>query len=175
MAGFVAVLLGSTFLNDWQRSGADQVPILPHLFEGYLLPVILYWIAKSSKLTEKTANQLLVVFGLFGIYLALTSIFEVAGMWSLVYPKYIADPTLGIHFGRARGPFLQSVRLGMYLLMGLGAVWVPLIHRGVWGRGGRLLGFGLAMLFLIATYRYLYSQCLAGADSLRRHPRCDDV
>jgi O-antigen ligase len=152
MMGFIGILLCSTFFHDWQRDAADQVPILQHLIEGYLLPTVLYWMAKRSKFTEKSANQLLVVFGLFGIYLALTAIFEVAGMWSLVYPKYIADPTLGIHFGRARGPFLQSVRLGMYLLIGLGAVWVPLVSRGIWGRGGRLLGFGLAMLFLIATY-----------------------
>ena len=31
---FVAMLLISTFSHDWQRTGADQVPIFPHLVEG---------------------------------------------------------------------------------------------------------------------------------------------
>ncbi len=43
------------------------------------------------------------MFGVLGSYLAFTALFEVAHLWQFVYPKFISDPTLGIHFGRARG------------------------------------------------------------------------
>ena len=46
---------------------------------------------------------------LFGDYRLL----EMAKLWGLVFPRFIGDPTIGIHFGRARGPMLQSVRLGV--------------------------------------------------------------
>jgi O-antigen ligase len=77
-----------------------------------------------------------------------------AGAWSLVFPRYIADPRVGIHFGRARGPFIQSVRLGLYLTAGLAAVWIPLVWQRVWGRAGMLLGLigsGLMMVGLALT------------------------
>jgi O-antigen ligase len=51
----------------------------------------------------------------FGLYLAVTAILEVNRAWSFVFPRYIADPEIGLHFGRARGPMVQSVSLGMYL------------------------------------------------------------
>ena len=33
--------------------------------------------------------------------------------WWAVFPRYIADPLLGTHFGRARGPALNSASLGV--------------------------------------------------------------
>ncbi len=155
LAGFAGLMVINTFAHDWQRDALDQVPIVQHLVEGYLLPIFLYVVASRSKLDERTVNRLFAIFGVFGVYLAITAMFEVAGVWSLVFPKYIADPNLGIHFGRARGPFLQSVRLGMYLLVGLGSIWIPLVYRKVWGREGRVLGLLLSALLsaaIIATF-----------------------
>jgi N-acetylglucosaminyldiphosphoundecaprenol N-acetyl-beta-D-mannosaminyltransferase len=43
-----------------------------------------------------------------------------------VFPKYIADPTLGIHFGRARGPDLNAVSLGLYVTACLLCTWMLL-------------------------------------------------
>ena len=143
LLAFVALLLANTFLHDWQREAKDQSPIFPHLMEGYLLPALLYVIASRANLSERSWQRILGVLGVFGIYLAVTAFCEVGGAWGLVFPRYIADPAEGIHFGRARGPFLQSVRMGMYLLVGMGAVWLPLVHQGRWGRNGRVLGIAL--------------------------------
>jgi len=48
-------------------------------------------------------------------------------------PRYIADPMLGIHFGRARGPELNSASLGVYLTVCLWCAWIlrPDVRR-VW-------------------------------------------
>lgn len=150
LLAFFGLLLANTWTHEWNRRGPDQVPIIPHLIEGYLIPLILYWMARRAALHEREVNYFYALFALFGIYLSLTAICEIAGAWSLVFPKIIGDPTRGIHFGRARGPFLQSVRLGLYLLAGLAAIWIPLVWRGVWGRAGQLFGFCLAPLFLVA-------------------------
>ena len=150
LISFVGLLLASTFSHNWQRSGADQVPIFPHLVEGYLLPIFLFWMLKRSDIQPSAVRWLFGIFAVLGLYLSFTAVCEVTANWQFVFPRYIADPNLGIHFGRARGPFLQSVRMGMYLLTGLGAIWIPLVYRGSWGRGGRLVGIGLSIFVCVA-------------------------
>ena len=68
---------------------------------------------------------------------------EIAKLWGWVYPRFIADPELGIHFGRARGPLLQSVRLGMCLL----GCWAAAVIFTVWLRPRSKA----AWVFLLAT------------------------
>jgi O-antigen ligase len=145
-------LIGNTFAHDWRNDDPDQVAILPHLIEGYLIPLLLYWIGRRAVVNQRGVDRVYALFAVFGIYLAGTAVLEIIGAWGLVFPKFIADPDRGIHFGRARGPFLQSVRLGIYLLAGLASLWIPLIWRGVWGRGGQLLAACLTPLFLIALF-----------------------
>ncbi len=151
LIAFFGLLTFNTFTHQWNRGGSDQVPIVQHLIEGYLIPLTLYWVARRAIIHERDVNRLYALFAIFGIYLSVTAFCEIAGAWGLVFPKFIGDPTRGIHFGRARGPFLQSVRLGLYLLVGLAAVWIPLVWRGIWGRGGQLLGVCLSPLFLGAV------------------------
>ena len=43
-----------------------------------------------------------------GAYLSLTAVAEKLGITGLEVPGYISDPTVGIHFGRARGPFVDA-------------------------------------------------------------------
>jgi O-antigen ligase len=109
-----------------------QPPTLMHLVNGYLIPMTLYAILRSNQLqAEKLRGALLVILAL-GVYLSLTAFLEIAQMWSLVFPGYISDPELGIHFGRARGPMLQSVRLGLCLILS----WVALAVFTVWLQPG---------------------------------------
>lgn len=56
-------------------------------------------------------------------YLAFTAIAFLAGARSLVYPRFILDPSLGVQAERARGPFLQAVANGLSLnLLGILAI-----------------------------------------------------
>ena len=150
LLGFVAILLISMFAHDWRRAAPQQVPILQHFLEGYGIPVALYVIARHSPYSPRNVHWLYAVLGVFGIYLSLTAVCEIAGCWSLVYPRYIADAEVGIHFGRARGPFVQSVRLGIFLTATLATVWVPLMWRQVWGRPGVLAGLAASGLHCLA-------------------------
>ena len=155
LIGFLGVLVLNTFAYDWRRDAVDQVPILQHMIEGYVIPFVLYWIASRSVISNKSLDRVYLLFGCFGAYLALTALCEIAGLWTFVFPKQIADPELGIHFGRARGPFLQAVRLGVYLLVCLFATWIPLVWRAKFGRQGQLVGFvmfGIYAAAIFATY-----------------------
>ncbi|HEX5146180.1 MAG TPA: O-antigen ligase family protein [Conexibacter sp.] len=58
--------------------------------------------------SERDRRTLLLALTGLGAYLALTALFEIAGPHALVFPRYIADPAYGIHYGRARGPFVEA-------------------------------------------------------------------
>ncbi len=148
--GFLGLLIVNTFAHDWRRSTPDQVPIVPHLVDGYLIPLALYWIARHAVLRQKYVDAIYILFTLLGVYLSLTALCEIVGAWGFVFPRKIADPTLGIHFGRARGPFLQSVRLGIYLLCCLSMSWTLLVWRNRFGRRGQVLGVLLTPLYVAA-------------------------
>jgi len=73
-------------------------------------------------------------------------------MWAFVFPRYISDPELGIHFGRARGPMLQSARFGVYLIVCLTATWLTWGWRSRLGLWGRLVAVALVPLYVAAIY-----------------------
>lgn len=131
--GFVALLLVSMLTGDWQTTTKGQVSPLWRWVGGYFSPLLLYWIAKQSPWTERTARLVQGGLMLFGIYLGFTAVCEIAQLWSLVFPKYIADPKIGLHFGRARGPMVHGVSFGHYQGVCLLAAWLCLLKaRPAW-------------------------------------------
>ena len=124
LALFVAWLFVSTFTHDWRAAGQGHVPVIQHLINGYLIPLALYAIARNAKLTEKNTMNVFIGLACFGFYLSATAILESVGAWSLVYPRYIANPDIGLHYGRARGPMIHSVSFGFYLTACGLALWM---------------------------------------------------
>ena len=127
-----------------------QPSTLMHLINGYLCPLFLYMLIRHVDLKLEMLWPAVGVLLLFGVYLSITAVLEVTKQWSFVFPPFIADSTLGIHFGRARGPMLQSVRLGMCLNFALAVLWtLPfwLHYRQKWAW---LLVLSLTPLFVLA-------------------------
>jgi O-antigen ligase len=148
LAAFVALVAVSTFVaGALTQSSIAGVPLW-HLAVGYVFPALIYWIARQSHLSEKPVVAVQGFLTLFGIYLAVIGIFEMTAQWSLVFPKYIADPNVGLHYGRARGPMVQSVSYGLYVGVSLIAL---LIWQLRFGRGGKLALTLLAPLLLAAA------------------------
>jgi len=118
----------------------------------FWMPAALYLVVRCAEFSERSTKVALACFSCFGVYLAATGIAEVAGQWWAVFPNYISDPTLGNHFGRARGPALNSASLGVYLAVCFWATWL------LWTRVNRgwcivLLGsMGLICTGLYFTY-----------------------
>jgi N-acetylglucosaminyldiphosphoundecaprenol N-acetyl-beta-D-mannosaminyltransferase len=100
------------------------------LVTSFLIPALLYAIIRQLDITRRDWSRLLAALVVLGFYLACTGAFEVAGRWSLVFPRYIANPDLGIHFGRARGPELNAVSLGLYITACLLCGWTLLNFAG---------------------------------------------
>lgn len=152
---FFLWLLARTLTQPLGVAIKGQPPTLMHLVNGYLVPLIVYCVLRFSKLEPNRLQPALGCLALLGAYLSVTAVCEVTQQWQFVFPKFIADPTLGIHFGRARGPMLQSVRLGMCLLLVASSlivftVWLRPTSKPLWLMCVVLLP--LHMLAVLVTY-----------------------
>ncbi|MDH3717261.1 MAG: O-antigen ligase family protein, partial [Planctomycetota bacterium] len=148
--GLLGWLTLSTFTHDYDREFFESTtsPVW-NLIAGYWMPVTVYWIVRQSRLNERSVVHLYGFLLVLGLYLALTGIFEISQQWWLVFPRYIADPEVGIHFGRARGPFGNSIRYGFYLTVCLFAAWMCWLRLS---RRQQMLSLPLAALFLAAIF-----------------------
>lgn len=150
LIAFLAVLAFSTFTHDWKTAPPPEgVAPLWRLVIGYLGPAVIYWIGRRMKFGPRQSKEFLAALTLFGIYLSVTAILEITHQWSLVFPRTIADPNVGLHYGRARGPMLHAVPFGFYVGACLVAACIWLSRAG---RAGILALAALVPLFLAATY-----------------------
>jgi exopolysaccharide biosynthesis WecB/TagA/CpsF family protein len=115
LGGALAVFAASAMLSGQPEITDGVTSKWGRLVASFLLPAVVYGIIRQLDITRREWTRLLTAFVVLGVYLAGTGVLEVAGRWSLVFPRYIANPDLGIHFGRARGPELNAVSLGIYV------------------------------------------------------------
>ncbi len=85
------------------------------LLTGFIFPFFMFFVSKNVYDTHKKREGFIKFIMLVGSYLALTAFFEHFRMYGLVWPRYILDPSIGIHFNRARGPFTQAAVNGTAL------------------------------------------------------------
>ena len=119
------------------------------LLACFLVPAVAYWLIRQARVTQRQWTIMVVTLAGLGIYLAITALAEASQQWWAVFPKYIADPDAGTHFGRARGPALNSASLGSYLAASFVGAWMVARHLGgLW----RLLPVALLPCYAAATY-----------------------
>jgi O-antigen ligase len=147
---FLAWLVLRTITTPIGEEIKGQPSTVMHLINGYLTPTFLFLLIRHSEIRPGTLWPAVIIILTFGVYLSLTAVLEITKQWSLVFPSFIGDPTLGIHFGRARGPMLQSVRLGMCLNFCLVVLWVFPIWLYARQRWAWLLAACLTPLFMLA-------------------------
>ena len=103
-------LVGNIFMQ-------QQGIVLSGFLSGFAIPFLMYFLAKQVFDDEQKIKKIFTFFVLIGFYLGITGIFEHYHINSLVFPKYIMNPFRGIHWGRARGPFLHGGINGMVIGM----------------------------------------------------------
>jgi O-antigen ligase len=152
LIGLLSLLAVSTFTHDWRDPRFSEAPVIQHLINGYLMPGVVFWIAFCSRPTERQLWWTHVSLIVFGVYLAITGIAEATGNWWLVFPKYIANQEVGIHFGRARGPMVHAVTFGATLAVAViaGFVLWPRVSR--WWQLLLLAGLPLAAAGIFFSY-----------------------
>lgn len=120
----VSGVVAGSFVGPDPATGYYKYYLLMNLF---LLPALLYSILLR---TTSSSSGLDVAFGIltvFALYLGITAVLETLELNSLLFPSVIADPSVGLHRGRARGPFLQAefngAVMGQLLPVTLLAAW----------------------------------------------------
>ena len=156
LAMFFLWLSLRTFTQPLGIAIKGQPPTLMHFINGYMIPLIVFMMLRLSKIDGKQLHSSMWCLGLLGFYLSATAVLEMAHVWQLVFPRFIADSTIGIHFGRARGPMLQSVRLGVCLLVIMTClivftIWLRPRSKPLWLMCAVLLPLHLLAIFLTYT------------------------
>jgi putative inorganic carbon (HCO3(-)) transporter len=93
----------------------EKAPGIQLLETFGILPFLTFTVAPVVFPTARERMTLLKGLVAMGTYLSLTTLFEIAGPKSLVFPSYILNPNYGIHYGRGRGPFVEAVTNGFAL------------------------------------------------------------
>lgn len=89
--------------------------VLRNFLNGYAIPFSIFFLVKNIVDSEQKIKKIFQFLLIIGIYLTLTGIFEYFRITALVFPRNIMDPNVGIHYGRARGPFTQAAVNGTVL------------------------------------------------------------
>ena len=160
IAAFLAWLGISLFSHNFRVQFGQTATPLWRFSTAYCIPVALYAIARQSRCGERQIGWVHTALVLFGVYLAITGICEVMHWWMLVFPKHIADPNVGLHFGRARGPMVTAVSFGLYLGTSLLCLWAM---RDRWRRFAWFVLPPLTLLDLVALYYSYTRSCWLGA------------
>ena len=124
---------------------AGQSPLGTWMFY-ILLPAMMYGVVRVAKLEEIDLKRVETALLGIGLYLAVTAVFESRGWYSLVFPRFIADPKLWEFLGRGRGPLLNPSANGIVLTIGLSVAAVRFLRAD---RSGRI-GYGIAILVVLA-------------------------
>jgi len=146
------VLLVSGSVVGWAGTPTEPWVTVWRLVSGYLIPGTVYWIVRQAPLGERQLRQVHVALAAMGIYLGAIGILESTGQWWAVFPTYIADPKLGLHFGRARGPMIHAVSYGLYAAVALLSAWICATGLGIHARLVALLAMPLALAGLVLSF-----------------------
>ncbi|HET9408167.1 MAG TPA: O-antigen ligase family protein [Candidatus Sulfotelmatobacter sp.] len=107
-------MLGLTLLSVASVSGQNfDAQAWSLIAAKFIVPFTLFHLAGFVFASEKSLRQF-ETFALIALaYLCFTAIAFLAGATSLIFPRFILDPSLGYHADRARGPMLQAVANGV--------------------------------------------------------------
>lgn len=124
------------------------------IIASFWMPAVLYAAIRAAPLSQSAWRLMLWCLTCLGAYLAWTAIAEVHLQWWAVFPRFISDPNLGPHFGRARGPALMSASLGVFLTVCFWASWF------LWPRvshAAKVVLTGVMLAMAVGTY-YTYTR-----------------
>jgi putative inorganic carbon (hco3(-)) transporter len=130
-----------------------------------LVPFLMFCLAPLVFGRERQRRFLLAVLIGVGLYLGIVNFFEGIGLKALEFPTYISNPNVGLHFGRARGPFVEAVADGLSVYMCAVAAAIGLsVWRQRWIRfvcGAVIVLAGLGILFTLT--RAVWIGAVAGS------------
>jgi O-antigen ligase len=88
------------------------------------MPIGLYLVMRYVRLRDNDLKVISLGFVALGIYLAATAIAETRGLNAFVFPRFIMNPDFDEFLGRGRGPFLNPVSNGVFMVICLCCMWM---------------------------------------------------
>jgi len=127
---------------------------------GFFFPFAFYFFGKTIFYSEERLKTLLWASFFFYLYFVITAYMEHFELRQFIIPRYISDPLKGIHFGRARGPFLNAAVNG-WVMVTLFALVVFLRSQVESPIARIMVNFGLLLSPLAVFYTYTRAAWLA--------------
>ncbi|MFK5690596.1 O-antigen ligase family protein [Ornithinimicrobium sp. LYQ92] len=115
----VAFVLWTVVSMIWHGNLLESVHLYA-LLDRTVLPFLMFVLAPLIFTDVARRDLLLKMLTVLGLYLAVTAVLEIVAP-QLVFPRYIMDEEVGLHFGRARGPFAGAEAMAMALAVTAGA------------------------------------------------------
>jgi len=146
----IAALLGYVLLQ-LAATGRLDVGVFSRFMRMFGIPLLLVVALRRASLSQKEVQSCVLVIGVVGAYLAIVSLLETAGLYSLILPPWVGDPdfnpALGV--GRAGGLLMQPEWNALVVSLGF-AVILLRMHQGRISQAP-FSGFA-AVLCLVAVY-----------------------
>jgi putative inorganic carbon (hco3(-)) transporter len=125
-----------------------------------LVGFLLFFIAPIVYRTQRQRMHLLIGLVALGAYLGFTALVQELGWDSLVWPRYILNPFVGIHVDRARGPFVEAAANGLALF---GCAVAAAMAAASWRGRARTLAIAVGILCLAGVLFTVTRQAWLGA------------
>jgi O-antigen ligase len=87
------------------------------LLDRVVMPYLAFFLAPVALAGDRSRRLLVQALTATGAYVAITTIVSVTGPDWLLFPRYLADPSVGIAHDRGRGPSAESVGTGLLLVV----------------------------------------------------------
>jgi O-antigen ligase len=117
-----------------------------HIFlTGFFFPFSFYYFGKTFIYSKESLRVLLWGLMVFFVYFVITAYLEHFKINALIYPRFVTNPLIGLHYGRARGPFLSAPVNGWIIATLFFSTLLLLLEiENIFVRG-------LLLLFILAT------------------------
>jgi putative inorganic carbon (hco3(-)) transporter len=148
-----AALLWAAASAWWAGTLAQPTGFFALLDRFGLMPFLAFLVAPIAFRTARQRAILLGTLVILGGYLGVIALLEGVGLDEFVLPRYIADPSVGIHADRARGPFAQAVAngLGLFICAAAAAVGAAQWRGRPWVRAGCVAVVALCAVGMLLT------------------------
>lgn len=157
MAAFTSWVLASMV---WQGTLADPVSLYAAL-DRVMVPFLLFAVGAPMFGTPRRRDALLQTLTIVGGLLAVCAVLET---WApgLVRPSFIVDSSIGLGFGRARGPFLSPEGMGAALAVCGVAAFAFSVRSARWRGVAQVTGYMCILGVALSMTRAIWIAALAG-------------
>lgn len=144
-------------LSGLRGSGSGEPSdVVNTVSNAVVYPALAFMIVLRSRITGRDLLHFSIILTVFGCYLGATMVLEQTGLRPYLLPPTIADPTVGIHIDRSRGPYLNAAFTGTVMVQ---LIPVAMLLRQMGNKGWKLFAWIVIGLVCVGTYYSATRSC----------------